>query len=438
MKNLHLYLAIIIVAAFTVRIVPYFWEYRAIGLDSYYHMRMAESIGYDELSYGGRAYEYPPGIHLLLSPYPWIAPFLVTFLGSLAAIAVFLAAREIYGKKAGLLAASLVSFIPVHIWKTSSNVLVTSIDITLLTLAFYFLLKKKFAYHVAISLLIFIFSPAISILSLILAIPAFGNDRRSAVAAGLIAILAGVSFAAFGGAISVYTNSLPYDISSALYEDIGIQDVFYRLSPFLIPLSICGIYASGKNASKPLLAWLAIIFILFISGKIETDRGLVYMAVPMCMLSGKALSGFKRKEIVASILIITIAFGTYSLSNLMWGTVTDDEYTALTWIRDSTPEDATVLAQFMEGHWVSGIAKRKNVADPNLIGAPAAERLEEILEFYRNESSRVLLHNVSYILYTERATQVGSRLGYFTEYEEVFKSGKIRVFRIRGENSEGL
>ena len=92
MKNLHLYLAVILVAAFSVRLVPYFWEYRAIGLDSYYHTRMAWAINggfpiYDELSYGGRPYEYPPGIHLLLSPYPWMAPFLVTLLGSLAVIA---------------------------------------------------------------------------------------------------------------------------------------------------------------------------------------------------------------------------------------------------------------------------------------------------------------------------------------------------------------
>lgn len=429
------WIALVVVAALSVRLVPYFWEYRAIGIDSYYHMRMAESFqgGYptqDYLSYGGREYVYPPGIHMMLAPFPEAAPFVVTLIGVLIIIPVFFTARKLYGEKAGIMAAILIAFIPVHIWKTSSNVLVTAIDMTLLCAAFYFLLKKNFLYHAVISAAIFVFSPAVSIFSLLLYIPHAKKDIKTLLFIVLIAAEILIAYSLYGSALSIYTSSMPYNISSALYENIGLQDVLYRLSPLLMPLAIYGIWMSRKGINKPLLMWLAIVFVLFIASKIETDRGLAYMAVPLVIFSSAALATAKKNHIIIAILAVTSITGVYSLNNLRWGIVTDDEYAALNWIRDNTQEDAVVLAQFMEGHWVSGIANRKNVADPNLIGAPAAERLEEILSFYRNESIEVLKHNVSYVLYTKRAPQVGSRLEYFKEYDEVYKSGNIRVFRI--------
>lgn len=439
MRKLHACLLAVFIVAFSIRIMPYFWEDRSIGLDSYYHTRMAGSFQdgmpvYDELSYGGRPYVYPPGIHLLLMPYPQAAPFIITLIGSLLILSVFLLARQIYGDKAGLLAAFLIAFIPVHIWKSSSNVLVTAIDLTLLTLAAYFLAKKKFPAYLSVSALIFIFSPAVSMLSLLLFASCAKKNNKTMIIATLIIAEAIAAYHLYGSALSIYTSALPWDISSALYENIGIADMFYRLTPFLIPLSVYGLWLSRNRMNKMLLLWLFVVLVLFAAGKIETDRGLVYMAVPLCILSGQAISTFKRKEIVTSILIVTTITGIYSINNLRWGIVTDDEYSALTWIKGNTPPDSVVLAQFLEGHWVSGIAERKNVADPNLIGAPAAERLADILSAYRNESQKEILqkYNVSYVLYTERAPQVDSQLEYFP-YKEVYRSGEIRVFEVSAD-----
>ena len=83
MKRALVFLAAIFVVALVIRMAPYFWEDRPIGLDSYYHIRMAQSLEdgrpvYDELSYGGRSYEYPPGIHLLLMAIPGAAPIAIT------------------------------------------------------------------------------------------------------------------------------------------------------------------------------------------------------------------------------------------------------------------------------------------------------------------------------------------------------------------------
>ncbi len=436
MKRAIVFLAVIFAMALAIRMAPYFWEDRPIGLDSYYHIRMSQSLedgqpAYDELSYGGRPYEYPPGIHLLLMTIPGAAPIIITLIGSMSVLSVFLLTREIYNERTALFASFLTAFIPVHIWKSSSNVLVTAIDLTLLTLACYFLVKKDFSRYFTTSLLIFIFSPAISILSLLLYIPVLKKDSKSLFIAAAVIIEASAAYFLYGSAIAVYTQSMPWDISSALFENIGVADALYRLTPFLIPLSVLGLYMSRKNVSRSVLLWLAVMLALFIAGKIETDRGLVYMAVPMAVFSAHALASIKRKELIAIILVITAITGIYSLSSLRWGIVTDDEYNALMWMKKNTPEDATVLAQFLEGHWVSGIAGRRNVADPNLIGAPAAERLQDILNAYRNISRKEILskYNISYVLYTERAPQVGSSEEYFP-YKEVFRSGGVTVFQV--------
>ncbi|MBI2580118.1 MAG: hypothetical protein HYW27_04420 [Candidatus Aenigmarchaeota archaeon] len=441
MKRALVFLAVIFAVALAIRMTPFFWENRPIGLDSYYHMRMAAGFVdglpvYDSLSYGGRPYEYPPGIHVLLSFMPEAAPIIITLIGAMAVLSVFLLAREIYNEKVALVASFLIAFMPVHIWKTSSNVLVTAVDMTLLILACYFLARKDTAKYFSISLLIFMFSPAISVLSLLLYIPSMRKDSKSILVVAAIIIEASAAYLLYGSAISIYAGTLPYDISSALFENIGVADVLYRLTPFLIPLSVLGLYMSRKNASRPVLLWLAVILVLFVAGKIETDRGLAYMAVPMSVLSAHAIASIKRKEIVVIILAATAITGIYSLNSLRWGIVTDDEYSALTWIKENTPKDSVILAQFLEGHWVSGIAERKNIADPNLIGAPAAERLEDILSAYRNQSQKEILsrYSVSYILYTERAPQVGARPEYFP-YKEVFRSGNVRVFEVTSSSS---
>jgi uncharacterized membrane protein len=95
--------------------------------------------------------------------------------------------------------------------------------------------------------------------------------------------------------------------------------------------------------------------------------------------------------------------------NTVNNAVSDEEIKALAWLRDNTDENAVVLATLNEGHLITHIAKRKNVADPNfLFIEDAGERIRNIRLTYKapyeTEAIRLLnKYDVSYIYFSEKA-----------------------------------
>ena len=105
------------------------------------------------------------------------------------------------------------------------------------------------------------------------------------------------------------------------------------------------------------------------------------------MLSSSALESIRSKFkqiLLIGIVVYLIIFipGTVSTYASWWPT--KEQTDAFLWIKQNTPENSTVLTDWTLGHWVTGIAQRKNFMDGYAEYAPEVDqRLEELLEFYK-------------------------------------------------------
>ncbi len=469
-KNSYTYIVLVAIffAALSIRLLPVVTYDNPIGIDAYYHIRITEytlSNGlmvYDPLSFGGRQHLYPPGMHVMLAafsilfqaPVEIVAQIIPTIIGAFSIVLVFLISKKMHtDDKIALLSAFLLAFVPVHIWKTSSNVLTSAVDMTILLAAVYFLLNKDYLKYLLSVLILAIFSPFIAFFAVLLGVSGTnilekGTRYRKLIFGVFIAALIFfvALFPVFG---SVYvTKDLPPELSSDMYsKDLS---TLIKLNPLLI-LGILGIIKARRDprirrttrldATNLFVFWVLVNTALIIFNFIETDRGLFYLAVPLSMYSAYILltanfAVYKKLKTLALLFVVFLSayIGFMSLGGLSWSAVSHDERDALLWIRDNTPENSTVLGTLFEGHWISGIAERRNVIDGNLIGAPQLkERFGDVKSIYTtmDESLRQSLiekYGIDYILFSGWAYQLGGSQENFA-YATVFQEGIVRVYQ---------
>lgn len=451
MKKLEIaVIALIFTAALIIRLLPALTHDHPIGVDSYYHIRIAKEIQklqsiplYDNLSFGGRNHEYPPGTHLTLAilssvsemPVEVMAEIVPTIVGAFGVVILFLITRKLFGFHAGFLAASIFAFVPVYIWKTASNSLVTAFDITFLLAAAYFLERKESTHYFVMCMVISVFSPLTGLFALCMGLIA--TDRMKVKLCSIIGIilLSIFIYTFYISGSSIYlTKELPPDIYNAIYENIGITDFLFRLNPFVVLFSVASLillYKQKKLKTVNLyLLWAAFAFLLLIGRLLETDRALIYLLIPLAIISGfsiKKYFDFKKTLtlILALFIIAASAFlGYKSLESLEWSAISDDTYNALLWIKQNTPKNLTVLSSLIEGHWVSEIAERRNVMDAQIIGIKdLKQRYEDVKIIYSTENQTLMKgllakYNVTYVL------------GEGLPLKKVFTSGRISVFEI--------
>jgi len=455
-----LLLLAIFVLALAIRLVPIFTHNHPIGVDAYYHFRQAESFksgydAFDELSFGGRPYVYQPTFHFFMAalsvitslPVEVVAPIVITLLGSLVVVVVFFITRLISKNDfASLLAAAFLAVMPVFIWKTASNTLLTSVDMFLLSLAILFLMKREKTKYLVTASVLFLFSPMVGLLSMVLNVPylkkKFGKHDYAWILFMVIFIVFSLQF--FTAVEKVYiSKDIPSEMQSLLTEDIGITDYFFRLNAFVIGFGVFGLYMMRKHLKGvlPLILILSVMLVSLVSGLLETDRALVYLALPLVMFSGIGAVELAKKRkyawvVMIPILIASAFWGISSLRSLEWSAIPDSEYSALEWLRSNSPENSTILATPVEGHWVAYIGDRKNVIDTHLLGAVNfTERFDDVMTIYRTDdqsirNSLMRKYNASYALYSDRFARLGFSIDKFSGYQPVYQKGFTVVFKV--------
>ena len=449
-NSIFLYVLIILIffAALFIRLQPSAYE-PVIGIDAHYHVRMAETLLQtgsfsDSLSFGGRNYIYPPGLHITLAslsfltslPVETVGKFFITFIASLVVIPVFLIGKTLWGKKEGLITALLLVFIPVHIWKTSSNILVDAIAILLLSISFYFLIQKKWKYYFALSFFTMLFSPFVGLFSILLSVPNIDKRiiRRNTKFLIPIAVISFILFCLFSFIIIDVYSGLNSDISSALYEDIDIFEFLFRINPIVFVFGIVGIIMSLRHASKNnkstknLLFWIIVIVasMLFL----ETDRWLFYLSVPLSLFAGFSLIRLSKSKIILALFVILIilsgSFLSYhALEKLEWGVISENKLEAFEWIRDNTEKNSVILSSIVEGHWITNLAKRKNIIDGNLIARnDVNERYQDVKDFFSGIRQKEVIkkYNISYVFSS-------SEFNNITNFEIVFENNSTLVLK---------
>lgn len=436
-----------------------------IGSTSYYHYRSAEMIAagqdYDQLSFGGRDYTYPPGFHYLLAALLPLWPFVLPAIGVLGVVLCYLLAKTLgFKEDEALFSAAVLGFIPGYAY-LAGHLNPRLPALILLVFAFLLLLKKQDALKQVLAGLslaaVFVIHPLVGAMGLAFGIVLFRKKLYAlkipyAVSLIIFSIWFVPFIAQYGfpQALKFYSQYIElqagpqfFIFESALNSDsIGVITLL---------VAIYCLFFIRERKLRFAKEWLIIsVLAALLLGNRLNEQSLF----PIALLVGKVVishwknlvrlvrAGFINPNIwKALFLIYTALAGVLAIGSLLFFPPSAAEYSAMVWIKQNTPLGSTVMATWSEGHWISAIAMRKNVIDAYAEYAPNVdERYMDTKRVYQGSDITVALqvlkkYNVSYVYYKLDKNDLGlcTGFGYLTSYgnfDLVFNSGDVYVFRV--------
>jgi hypothetical protein len=219
----------------------------------------------------------------------------------------------------------------------------------------------------------------------------------------------------------------------------------------LLPL---GFYLFMKRMSMLLLAYIVITFFL----QLQQVRFIFLAAPAMSFLGALALDHLMRRPFAISIgklrqpgflaVILLVSFNTSSAVTHSYKAepfLTGDMYESMLWIKQNTPQDASIYAWWDYTGPIVGIADRKTV----LLTVPYRGRLDDLARLLAANSEAsaldiVMKYKVDYILIDDRTLLLWDRiLSYVDEEADFYDSMLYKMymktvsedFRLAYENS---
>jgi asparagine N-glycosylation enzyme membrane subunit Stt3 len=403
-------IAVLFAASFAIFMLAFALRHYYFGIDeivgtpTFYHTRIAGSIlegqYYDDLSFGGRPLTYPPLFPLFHAGFALLfglnlgGMIFVALFGALGIVSAYVFSRKYFSENA-LLAFFLV-IMPGIIF-LNSHISTRAIPIALGVLSLYLLSERRYL-HSGIALgASFLFHPESAGIMLIVCLLYVMLEQKAEMRKFLRFILPVILIFFAWYAPFVAQNGLPQ--MNALHEEY--RDRRYSLES---PTAENFLWELGKGYfTVPLLAlsaigffctknkFLRIWFIFGIALALTAERLFFYMLFPaafMAVFGAVKVKSLIRKNfyiiLIAIIVIYTAHFGFSRSIALAQDYPIRQQINAFHWMRDNTPEDAVILSDWQWGHWISGIAKRRNFVDGYAEYAPSVDkRISELHEFYR-------------------------------------------------------
>ncbi len=441
-----------------------------IGFPTYYHERIAQDIldsgslvSYDSLSFGGRPYLYPPAFSLTLAGFAAIfgmysaSVLMMALFGAAAVALTYLIITEMFHDyKASRLAAFLVALIPATIF-AFTHLCSRAPPIALGLAAIYLLIKED--NHPFISMILIgissLFHLETALIFAVLTIPFLKqiwvkteNKNRviyPVLAAVIIICAFYIPYFVQNGFIEY--NAIHNDYRSLSYsmQSSGIQEYFVELSQYANITIIAAFFAIIGFIFAPKMKyvnyvrfWLVFIFTL----TLIFERFLIYMPVPLVIMAVLGISVIYNKipkkvfyVLIAIILVWSVAGAAIKLNTMQNEYPSVEHYKAMTWIKQNTPENSVVVADWSYGHWIAGIAERKNFMDGYAEYAPQAnERHAQLQLLYESFTIPILLENESTIyLYAEKwiLEKYHSVDDFQEQYLTPYVDEEIYIFQIR-------
>ncbi|MFO8015531.1 MAG: hypothetical protein R6U32_00345 [Candidatus Woesearchaeota archaeon] len=435
---------------------PYFSD-----SESYFTMRQAEHISstglpilHDDLSYGGRTHVGSPFFYYVVAffnifmPISMVGKVVMNIFASSLVIIVYLTAYELSrDRNASLFSAFIAGFIPVFFRTTFNSLSVNSLAFPILLFCVYSFLKIRQKSHIYAYLTGLFMLTLLSPLALLLAagfvfyIALLKLDRMRQNKAELEVIFFSIFFIIwflfiiykkallFHGAEVIWMN-VPSQILKDYFGGISILNAVYQIGS--IPL-MYAIYSVLQHIYRPKQRMMCIFsglafstLILIWARVIEPYLGLTYLGIIAVVLFAQfykwSFQYWRNTHFARFRSLLTVGFFialllTSILPSLSYAskavdnTMKDDEAAILRWVRENTPENSTVLAPLDEGHLITGIAGRKNVADDNfLMIDDASKRYNDIESIYTAmfETEALLIstgYSIDYIIVTPSARE---------------------------------
>ena len=197
----------------------------------------------------------------------------------------------------------------------------------------------------------------------------------------------------------------------------GFAD-FVNYHFFLIPMAV-GLYVAWRRRDEGSI-FFACWFLCLVALSMYASRILIYAAPAACLLSGVGLaflwdwggwSGFKpllKRLVVVTVLGLMIIFSfiiSYNIGSSPRMAVHEDWQDALTYLRDSTPEEAVIMTWWDYGYWILDLAQRRPVVDNGYYGW-TSKRLHYIRKAYlstENSEAVQLMekYGADYLIFSE-------------------------------------
>ena len=448
--------------------------------DAYFNARIIETITetktpflYDELSYGGREFLFPQLFHYILSVFSFIPYFMKIipeiFITSLTMLTYLIAKKLTKDEVVALITALLMSFSPALINTTLNQVSIYTIALPVMFLMFWALLdlnaKHVFSVFVVGSFVLpllhpisFLFALALLfylILSISESVKLDSLTKEAGIFSFFLIILINFiiykkAFLSYG--VNIIWQNIPIQLLIEQFQIPSVGDAMYLIGFIPLVLGSLGIFfgfsKEKKKESILLVSPLLTVLLLLLLGMININIGLLFLSVILILMASLSiekiikyveitkLHKLKHLFIALGILVIVVLVvipAFFSTTTI----ITPFEASTLEFLKTTTPEDTTIIAPVSQGHLITYLAKRKNVADTNFILAPNAEqRLTEIKTAYTTISESKALeifrrYDVDYIFLSRQAqNQYNIRRPIYLDDGTCFKQKRSTVYEI--------
>ncbi len=340
-------------------------------LTSSYHARMVELFkaqgvpGYDSLSYGGRGFFYYPLGYFLAGVITRVLPpeiFYVLFPAITFSAYLFLI-YKIHRKFSNPYSAMTVTLLlATFSYASFGRFFIHQLAFVFAASALYLVLERRFYLAGVASALTFL-THAESFIFLALFFTAYSiRERRALISLSLGVILA---IPYYFNLLQKFNWYIPFFdpeyrwIVRSYWNDVtpGIKNLL-KLRYFLF-LGFAGALAFFRVRFYPLLILLGSLFV-FSGSRFIDPLGLIFFSIPSAIF----LSGVKKKKVLYyAVLLYSLLYLAYAVSDPLQVRTGEDLIDTLSWIKENTPEETTVIASIDEGHLIAYYSERKNFAD---------------------------------------------------------------------------
>lgn len=481
LKNKYL-LAILLFTA-VIRLIPVIINPVLPGLDVFYHQDvtalflsgqfgLSQAFSLSRIVAGG----YPFLFHAVSSVLPKLGlPLKHTFqiipavLSTASVYLFYLFCREFTSKKKSLLASFFMSTAPVVVLRTS-QAMPELLGLVFLFSALLFLVK----FHknpnllnllvLSTSTILYFFTHRsvllLFILLLISIFTIFKDQLKPKVLAPLIAL---------GLGAGIYFNlfTLLFEqLKRIPFEPVTAKGYLLASGILTIPATfgIALSYKKGGEYKRFLLHW-SIVFALI--GLMSFRFRDPFLMFPLSIFASFGVYDYFKKnyekyfEKLMVFLAIVLILQAFVISVFFVPAPSQQEYRALSWIEENTPEDSVVLSWKDEGYWLIGIADRKDIIIWNrlyegLYGEqPSIEETKktykEVIKAFRTVNSTkseeiIKEYNASYLYVSSAMREERDALKYgllervnrsSSEFEKVYEAGNNTVYKVDLNEAQG-
>jgi hypothetical protein len=458
-KIAALIIAIVFALTLGIRLIIAFQSPYFSGENSYFNLRQIEHIKNtglpvfdDELSYGGRTYIFPPVFHYTIAFFSLFMPvdiaskiFPNIFASSLVIIAYVFSFQLTKNRRASLFTSYISGFIPIFFAPTVNSISTYSLAIPLIFYMLYCFIRiseRKYLYRYLILLFLLPFvstSAALVALGflvyiLFIRLEEFKQKRAELeIIAFSIFFLTWIFFIMYKKAFlfhgaSVIWENIPKEMLANYFKETSLVKAIYQVG--FIPL-IYGIYSvhyhifTKRDRKVYLLISFAFSIALLLWFKlIELELGMMFLAIVLALLFGYLYASFfnyLRKtrisklswifvlSFIVTFFLTSVIPSIYDANAALEDSPSTKEIRALNFLRDMP--DGAVLALVSEGHLITAIAQKENVADPNfLMIDDADQRYNDIKKIYTTPFKTDAIgllnkYNVKYMLFSDSAKE---------------------------------